>query len=212
MAFQIESVSSVTQAQATVIRGDSDLNHSFDMQAALLVAAIENSTFGLIIVSQNGTILHKNKLAHLLLKQMPCPSAKAIPDILWHPCQSLIENQTDASAIFPADYTIVLEDEIFTEHGTIYMRVQWFDWDDTDCSRKNCFLITLENRQQSLAVIASHEAQRYGLTTREADVWRLKRMGNSYKEIASELYISENTVKKHLKNIYTKKDQSGCSA
>ena len=88
------------------------------------------------------------------------------------------------------------------------MRVQWFDWDNDACQVGNCFLITLEDRQQSLAVIANQEAQRYGLTTRETDVWCLKRKGSSYKEIAKALFISENTVKKHVKNIYSKREQS----
>lgn len=207
MASHTQIVPSMIHTQATET-SDRTLNDSFNMQAALLVAAIENSTFGLVIVSQNGTILHKNKRAQLILKQMKCPSSKTIPNLLWHPCKSLMENQDDASSPFPADYTVVLEDEIFTDHGVIYMRAQWFDWDDNSYQQSNCFLITLENRQQSLTVIASQEAQRYGLTTRETDVWCLKRMGSSYKEIAGELYISENTVKKHLKNIYVKKEQS----
>ena len=88
------------------------------------------------------------------------------------------------------------------------MRAQWFDWDNSTYQASNCFLITLEDRQQSLEIIANQEAQRYGLTTRETDVWCLKRLGKSYKDIAKSLYISENTVKKHLKNIYSKKEQS----
>ncbi|NEQ54048.1 MAG: helix-turn-helix transcriptional regulator, partial [Leptolyngbya sp. SIO3F4] len=99
-------------------------------------------------------------------------------------------------------------DEISTTQGNILIRVQWFDWKHTAYEANNCFLITLENRQQSLIAIANQEAQRYGLTTRETDVWCLKRMGQSYKEIAKSLFISENTVKKHLKNIYAKKEQS----
>ncbi|ESA35581.1 response regulator containing a -like receiver domain protein and an hth dna-binding domain protein [Leptolyngbya sp. Heron Island J] len=204
MATQTQIVPQMAPSQAAVM---SDHNDSFNMQAALLVAAIENFTFGLIIVTQDGTILHKNKRAQMILKEMSCPSSSSIPDLLWHPCQSLLENQDEASELLPTDYTIVLEDEILTDHSTIHMRVQWFDWNNEACQVGNCFLITLEDRQQSLAVIANHEAQRYGLTTRETDVWCLKRKGSSYKEIARALFISENTVKKHLKNVYSKKEQ-----
>ena len=205
MASQTQSVPQMTSPQAAAM---SDLNESFDMQAALLLAAIENSTFGLIIVSQNGTLLHKNKYAQTLLREMKCPASTDIPDVLWHSCQSLTGSQDVASSMLPADYTTVSEDEIATQNGTVHVRVQWFDWNNNAYQSDNCFLITLEDRQQSLTVIASQEAQRYGLTTRETDVWRLKRMGSSYKEIANKLYISENTVKKHLKNIYSKKEQS----
>ncbi|NJR70496.1 MAG: SUMF1/EgtB/PvdO family nonheme iron enzyme [Synechococcales cyanobacterium CRU_2_2] len=49
------------------------------------------------------------------------------------------------------------------------------------------------------------EIQRYGLTHRESEVWQLHRQGYSYDEIAGQLYISRNTVKKHLKAIALKR-------
>lgn len=205
MASQTQLVPRPTTAQAAPMR---DADESFDMQATLLLAAIESFTVGLVIVSQNGTILHKNSRADALLEVLPCRSSTLIPDRLWRTCQSLIEHQDEESNIFPIDCKIVLEDEISTTQGTIVMRAQWFDWEYRNYESNNCFLITLENRQQSLIAIANQEAQRYGLTTREKDVWCLKRMGQSYKEIAKTLFISENTVKKHLKNIYAKKEQS----
>lgn len=205
MATQTQLVPQMTPSQAAVMSDSSD---SFNMQAALLVAAIENFAFGLVIVSQDGTILHKNKRAQTILKEMSCPSSNSIPEVLWYPCQSLMENQYESSDLLPEDYTIVLEDEISIDHSIIRMRVQWFDWDNSAYQSSNCFLITLEDLQQSLTAMANQEAQRYGLTTRETDVWCLKRQGSSYKEIASALFISENTVKKHLKNIYAKREQT----
>ncbi len=43
-----------------------------------------------------------------------------------------------------------------------------------------------------------------GLTNRERDVMRLLAKGNSYKEIASSLFISTETVRRHIANIYRK--------
>lgn len=43
-----------------------------------------------------------------------------------------------------------------------------------------------------------------GLTKREMDVLRLLAHGKSNKEIASELYISERTVKNHISNVLSK--------
>ncbi|MUG91303.1 winged helix-turn-helix transcriptional regulator [Scytonema sp. UIC 10036] len=48
----------------------------------------------------------------------------------------------------------------------------------------------------------------YGLTPREAEIWFLYRSRCSYKEIAERLYISVNTVKKHMKNIHSKQQSS----
>ena len=44
------------------------------------------------------------------------------------------------------------------------------------------------------------------LTSREQEIWSLRRSNYSYKEIAAELHITLNTVKKHLKNIYSKRE------
>jgi DNA-binding CsgD family transcriptional regulator len=42
------------------------------------------------------------------------------------------------------------------------------------------------------------------LTQREMEVLKSLAEGNSYQEIANVLFISHETVKKHLKNIYRK--------
>ncbi len=44
----------------------------------------------------------------------------------------------------------------------------------------------------------------YNLSERETELLVLLSHGKSYKQIASELYISIDTVRKHLQNIYTK--------
>lgn len=46
--------------------------------------------------------------------------------------------------------------------------------------------------------------RRFGLTQREADVLELINMGQSNLQIAAELSISENTVKRHVNNIFKK--------
>ena len=42
------------------------------------------------------------------------------------------------------------------------------------------------------------------LTARESEIAALLLKGRTYKMIANELYLSENTVKTHIKNIYSK--------
>ncbi len=44
----------------------------------------------------------------------------------------------------------------------------------------------------------------YELTKRETDILRELSMGNSYKMISENLFISHNTVRTHIKNIYEK--------
>ena len=60
-----------------------------------------------------------------------------------------------------------------------------------------------EDRQpERLAAIA----ERFGLTAREADIMGLYAQGRSRAFISTQLVISENTVRDHLKNIYRKLD------
>ena len=47
-------------------------------------------------------------------------------------------------------------------------------------------------------------AENHRLTVREREVLGHLYMGKTNPEIAAELYISVNTVKKHIKNIYDK--------
>ena len=59
------------------------------------------------------------------------------------------------------------------------------------------------------AQVAPEEAvkaivKRYGLSEREAEVLELLNMGQSNMQIAAELSISENTVKRHVNNIFKK--------
>ena len=48
------------------------------------------------------------------------------------------------------------------------------------------------------------DAGSYGLTVRELEVLRLVAVGNSNREIAARLVISEHTVARHLQNIFAK--------
>jgi len=66
----------------------------------------------------------------------------------------------------------------------------------------------MEDQNLSKQMQAITDAKRYGLTPREAEVWSLHQAKLSYKEIAKNLYITVNTVKKHIKNIYSK--QQSC--
>jgi DNA-binding NarL/FixJ family response regulator len=55
--------------------------------------------------------------------------------------------------------------------------------------------------QALLRQMALVEAQRWGLTPRQGEVWWLRQCGCSYGEIAQRLFISVNTVKRHCQAI-----------
>ena len=65
----------------------------------------------------------------------------------------------------------------------------------------------MEDVYQPIQNIAIAEAEKYRLTPREKDVWLLYRANYTYKQIAAELCITLNTVKKHMKSIYSKQTE-----
>lgn len=62
------------------------------------------------------------------------------------------------------------------------------------------------SKEVAQRIMASFKAQRRSdnLSEREQEVYRLLCEGKNYREIADELFVSQNTVRFHLKNIYKK--------
>ncbi|MDX2229712.1 MAG: LuxR C-terminal-related transcriptional regulator [Leptolyngbyaceae cyanobacterium bins.349] len=116
---------------------------------------------------------------------------------MWQICEALIESQ----ALHPEKLG-VMESEVQCEEMTLRVRVQWLAINGYD---RPCLLVRLQDQQQAVQTLAIAEAQHWHLTERESQVWALRRSGCSRKQIAAELYISEDTVKKHLGNVRAKR-------
>lgn len=74
-----------------------------------------------------------------------------------------------------------------------------------DCSY---ILLLLEDREATLTENLKIDQEKYDLTDRETEILRLLSQSFSYQEISETLVISLNTVKFHVKNIYSKKRAS----
>jgi DNA-binding NarL/FixJ family response regulator len=70
-------------------------------------------------------------------------------------------------------------------------------------------LVTLEDCGEAARNRAIAEAHQYGLTSRQAEVWLLHRLGLSYRHMAAQLYVTPNTIKRHMKDIYAKQKYFG---
>ncbi|MEB3357085.1 MAG: LuxR C-terminal-related transcriptional regulator [Synechococcales bacterium] len=123
---------------------------------------------------------------------------RSLPDEIWHICQSLVQSRH----LFP-DQNWLIEFDIFTNAATtLHIRSRWLNIDGLE---RPCLLLIVEDRQQAIANIVLEEADRYGLTPREKEVCLLQHSGYTYKQIATKLGITPNTVKKHVRSIYAKK-------
>lgn len=172
---------------------------------AILQTVMEGLMDGILIVTTSGQIVEMNLQARQMCRQLPwnagndsTPPSLTPPEEIWRVCKALIDSQD----LFPS-YSITPESEVRAEDGRLYrIRVRWLRF---EVEGQQCILVTLEDRQQSLENMAIADSQKYGLTERESEVWRMRLLGHSYQQIASELYIAENTVKKHIKSIFSKR-------
>jgi DNA-binding NarL/FixJ family response regulator len=165
-------------------------SHSF------LDAILESFVDAIWVLTEQQTIEYANVTAKQLGQRLT-GEEMAIPKEVWQACEALI----DSRRTYP-NHTIVIEQEIEQETLKLRIRVQWLKLEQ---SESPYLLVRLQDENQAFRGLAIAEAQNWSLTERETQVWMLRRLGWERKEIGTELYISLDTVKKHLKNIQMKR-------
>jgi DNA-binding CsgD family transcriptional regulator len=169
------------------------MNMALNTPNDFLLSVLEGLVDGILLVSPHGELIFANTPATELCQRIN--PKQQYPAEVWRSCEALIESRQ-----WYGDRPLVIESELHTENSQTYrIRVQWLQLNEP------CLLIRLEDQQRSLQSLAVTEAKKFGLTPREAEVWFLKRCNLSRKEIASRLYITIDTVKKHLGNIQSKR-------
>ena len=169
-------------------------------RADFLQEVIEGLEEGILILSQTGEIIHANASALRLCCQFNQGNFNQnfVPPVIWNLCESLL-----SSGYLFSDKLILLSDEIVVDKSNVFrIKVRLLHIDGFEVP---CLLVTIENQYESLKSLAITEVKKFDLTPREAEIWFLYRNNYSYKEIATKLYITINTVKKHMKNIHTKR-------
>ncbi|MEX0268583.1 helix-turn-helix transcriptional regulator [Leptolyngbyaceae cyanobacterium UHCC 1019] len=173
----------------------------------LLQAVLESFVDGILVLTDQQELHYANTTAKQLCLQLT-GKAGTLPKIIWQACQALIENRD----LYP-NQSIVLESEI--ESATINLRI-WVQWLQLDTLDRLCLLVRLQDQNQATQGLAIAEAQTWKLSPRETEVWLRRRASASRKQIAIALYITEDTVKKHLRNIQIKRqlylDTQDCQA
>ena len=164
--------------------------------------ALEDLIDGVLILTEQKELLYANDCARRILRQLDredtlTPVSDPVPDEIWYLCQTLIESRH----LFPDQYWLI-ESQVFIDSSVIFnVRARWFK---LEAREQSCIILSIRDHYQSIKDIAIEESQKYRLTSREKEIWLLHRANYTYKRIASELCITPNTVKKHMKNIYLK--------
>ena len=196
---------------------DGSLSKTFN-QLSLLQAVVEGFIDGVMIVTDRGEVLQANRYARQICRHCnphwvggsnsgngKTSQPDPLPAEVWQVCQALIENCN----LFPGQ-PVIAESKIILQHSIqLRVRAQWLRLAD-EMSRsvlndRPCILIMLEDQIQTLQSRVLTDIQKYRLTPAEGRVWQLRLQGYSYREITNQLHITENTVKKHIKSIMTKR-------
>jgi hypothetical protein len=157
-------------------------------------------TDGVLMISEERKIVFINECAGRILRQINQDRAETnvIPKEIGYLCNSLVEIRQQ----FPGQHWVVttkicINSSIaFSVHAR-YMKLETLG--------KRCMIFVLKDQYQVVKAIATEEATQFGLTDRETEIWLLQRANYTYKQIASELFIAPNTVKKHMQNIHLKR-------
>jgi DNA-binding CsgD family transcriptional regulator len=153
---------------------------------------LESFLDAVLISDIQGELLYTNLSAQKICHQLKIDHLQT--HAIWSICE-LLKSQADRSLILESELTIT---------GIQYrIRVQWLNFQEE--AQDNRLIIRFENQQHSLRCGAIVECQCFGLTQRESQVWELRCQGRSRRDIAHQLYISIDTVKKHLANIQIKR-------
>jgi len=174
-------------------------NSKNSQQPSWLQAIIEGLVDGILVLTQQGEWVYANEWGRQICHQLSPEQSQQnfVPPAIWRVCKLLIDRLNPF-----AEQEIVINNEIrLTNSATFRIRVRWLVLEESACPY---LLVTIEDQHQARKMQAMADAQKYRLTRREAEVWSLHQSKLSYKEIADKLYITLNTVKKHIKNIYAK--------
>lgn len=179
----------------------SSLDRSTQPNLVLLQGILEGFVDGILILTRQGQWVYGNDCARWICQQFEHDRAlpNAVPSTIWQACQTLIAGRPESN------HSVAFELDVALDRVTTFrVRARWLPLED---ARSPYLLVLIENCRQSLHSRAIADAQKYHLTPRQAEVWMLHCMGFSYREIASQLYISLNTVKRHVKDIHIKQRQ-----
>ncbi len=163
----------------------------------LLQAVLESFADGVLVLTDRQDIVYANATAQTICSQLWHDEPEALPREIQRVCQAL----AGSHELFPSQ-PVMLESEVVAHNTTFRIRAQWLK---LEVSPRPCVLLRLQDQNQSTQGLATAEAQKWGLTPRETEVWLLRRSGYSRKAIADSLYIALDTVKKHLKNVHLKR-------
>ena len=165
-----------------------------------VVDILENIAYGILLINTQGHRIYANAYAHWINHQLAVAESQSegIASVIWKVCQEFVE-VCDRAQNSTLTSNSVLQTNPFPR---LRLRVKWLPLETLS---EPLLMVILEDQHQTAQQAALIEAKRYRFTPRETEVWLLRSKEYSYRQIAQELFIGLNTVKRHLKSIYAKR-------
>lgn len=167
-------------------------------KSVLTQAVLESFVDGILIMTEHRQLVYANAPARRICQQLNQNSKPTdLPKPVLQVCQALVETEAKGS-----DLATVMESEVVIDRVTGYrIRARWL----FSKNEHPYLMVMLEDRQLASQHLAIAEAKKYRLTARETEIWLLRRRNYTRREIADQLHVTIDTVKKHLKNIFAKR-------
>ncbi|MEM9005370.1 MAG: LuxR C-terminal-related transcriptional regulator [Cyanobacteria bacterium P01_F01_bin.86] len=165
----------------------------------LMQGVLEGFMDGVLILNHQEELVYVSRNAYKIIEQLTHHETQT--QLIDQEIKRISQAVKDSCELYP-EKPVIIESEMRDKGvDTLRLRARSLQ---LEADEQPLILIILENQNHSVQSLVITEVQEYGLTPREAEIWLLRRANHSYKEIATELFISLNTVKKHIKNIHDK--------
>jgi DNA-binding CsgD family transcriptional regulator len=148
---------------------------------------------GLILVDDKGRILDINSAASRMLIESDASRLIGFP--LSELLPSCPEGAMESAAASREGYSFIVQD--FRHKGAVAVSIRPVDPNEDNMGR---YYVTLRHAESA----AAYSALRNSLSIRELEIAQLLASELPVKKIADMLFISENTVKTHVRHIYKK--------
>ena len=187
---------SKTSAPSTAPRHPASLTAA--QAAALGNTSLETHVGSVLVFTEEGTLIYATENLPDRLKKLAATGSGTMPQEILLICQMLRQCRSR----FPSQ-NWAMEFDIFTKAAiALRIRSRWLKLEGFD---QPCILLIVEDHQQMMQDIVLDEVQGWGLTPRAQEVWLHHKAGCTYCQIAEQLFITINTVKKHMRSVYAKR-------
>ena len=165
----------------------------------MIINNIAPLTCGFLVLKNSKEIIEANEQGLRFVSQMH--RANSNTNLIPREIQYLCESFTQCRILFPDQFWLI-ESRVFIDQVTAFhLQVQPIT---AERKQQPLLLVKIEDEYKLMKTLFSDEAHKYQFTAREREIWMLYKTNHTYKDIATKLGITSNTVKKHMKSIFIK--------